>query len=227
MLFAAALIFNNLIILIYTDRIPPRSHVGLIILTINTRGIKFVPPLVRILITPLVRRERRKFPVRVTQKRGGIAEDDGCATYERYTISVLPKSSIVKRKETAGTVITLPLRAETGRLNRRFSCRGNNNFMPSNLVPILYDNRGCTRASEFACEDRNELSDMCIFALSAHCDRPRFLFFWKVLATITDGIIVDWFVSDKGNLYCKALNILLIMFDELLSELLSYICVVR
>lgn len=52
--------------------------------------------------------------VRVTQKRGGIAEDDGCTTYERYAISVLPKSSIVKRKETAGTVIILPLRVETG-----------------------------------------------------------------------------------------------------------------
>lgn len=61
---------------------------------------------------PLVRRERRKFPVRVTQKCGGIVEDDGCATHERYAISVLPKSSIVKRKETAGTVIILPLRAE-------------------------------------------------------------------------------------------------------------------
>lgn len=100
--------------------------------------------------------------MRVTQKRGGIAEDDGCAMYERYAISVLPKSSIVKRKETAGTVIILPLRAETGGLlikpaifmpvsNKR------NNFIPSNLVSILYDNRGCVYASEFACEDRNEI----------------------------------------------------------------------
>lgn len=71
--------------------------------------MKFISSLVRILITTLVCGERRKFPVRVTQKRGRIAKDDGCATYEHYAISVLPKSSIVKRKE---TVIILPLRAE-------------------------------------------------------------------------------------------------------------------
>lgn len=47
--------------------------------------------------------------MRVTQKRGGI-EDDGCAMYEGYAISVLPKPSIVRRKETAGTVIILSLR---------------------------------------------------------------------------------------------------------------------
>lgn len=50
--------------------------------------------------------------MRVTQKCGGIVEDDGYAMYEGYAISVLPKTSIVKRKETAGTVIILSLRRD-------------------------------------------------------------------------------------------------------------------
>lgn len=58
--------------------------------------------------------KRRKFPVRVTQKRGGIVEDDGCAMYEGYAISVLPKPSIVKRKGNSGDCDYIVIALKTG-----------------------------------------------------------------------------------------------------------------
>lgn len=95
--------------------------------------------------------------MRVTQKRGGIAEDDGCAMYEGYVISVLPKQSIVtkrKRKRTpAGTVIILLLRRKMGRdAGLLFS-------KPAILCRVTWfpfdDNRGFIHVNKGVCIQRS------------------------------------------------------------------------
>ena len=163
----------------FTDTI--KLNINILITNWNIKLIYRYISCVRILITLLVRRERRKFPVRVTQKHGGIAEDDGCATHECYAISVLLKSSIVKRKETAGTVIMLPLRAEIRGLLIKPAI-----FMPVVIsVTISYQVawfRFCTTiGGVYASEKRLHARIVtnyptCAFLLCSHT-RPRFFFF--------------------------------------------------
>jgi len=87
-----------------------------------------------------MRKDRRKFPVRVTQKRKGITRDEGCATHKCCATSVFIQVVDYKKKKKRRKLRVPWLYREEARKdyssNRQFSCRSNKrgNFTSNNLL---------------------------------------------------------------------------------------------